>query len=73
MSIVDDLRKKFVIAAVLSIMIVIISIYGAIALNVHYRNTAQLTEIAKIICDNNGNIPDFNPNNMNSRFFNRET
>ena len=73
MSIVDDLRKKFVIAAVLSIMIVIISIYGAIALNVHYRNTAQLTEIAKIICDNNGKIPDFNPNNMNSRFFNRET
>ena len=73
MSIVDDLRKKFVIAAILSIMIVIISIYGAIALNVHYRNTAQLTEIAKIICDNNGKIPDFNPNNMNSRFFNRET
>ena len=73
MTIVDSLRKKFVLVAVLSIVVVIITIYGAIAINLHYRNTYQLSEIAKIISDNGGKIPDFNPDNRYSRFINRET
>ena len=70
MTIVDSLRKKFVLVAVLSIVVVIITIYGAIAINLHYRNTYQLSEIAKIISDNE--LLAYLPDNVPLAYLSRE-
>ena len=73
MTFVDSLRKKFVFTAVLSIMLVTLTIYGAIAISMHIRGTNQLTEIATLIANNNGSIPEFNNENNYSKYINKET
>ena len=74
MSVVDALRKKFVITAILSIMVVILTIYGAITIIMQIRTTAQLSELAGIIANNKGEIPEFNFDNNNySKFISMET
>lgn len=70
MSVVDTLRKKFVISAILSIMVVILTIYAAIVINIQIKTANQLSELAHIIANNEGSIPKLNDN---SRFINKET
>ena len=70
MSVVDTLRKKFVISAILSIMVVILTIYAAIVINIQIKTANQLSELAHIIANNEGSIPKLDDN---SRFINKET
>lgn len=70
MSVVDTLRKKFVISAILSIMGIILTIYAAIVINIQIKTANQLSELAHIIANNEGSIPKLNDN---SRFINKET
>ena len=70
---INKLRMKFVLVAMIAITIVTIAIFGMIQIDNHVRTNRQIDEIINIIIENNGTIPKKNFSNRTNPYINQET
>ena len=57
---IGKLRRKFVLFAMLSIILVTVIIFGVIAIEMRIVTDYELDHLISFIADNNGQMPDFN-------------
>ena len=70
---INKLRMKFVLVAMIAITIVTIAIFGMIQIDNHVRTNRQIDEIINIIIENNGTIPKKDFSNRTNPYINQET